>query len=235
MFPVLNVEAAREQRMKLTIFGATGGIGRQILEQATAAGHDVTAVVRNPGALPGQPRVVRADLSAADPAAIESAVGGADAVLSGLGPRSKSDVGVATRGTRAIVDAMRATDVRRLVVVSAAPVGTVPSPRRPHPPRHDPGDGFLMRHLAAPLIKAALREHYADLATMEDLLRDGDLDWTVVRPPRLTDKPLTGAYRTAYGRNVKGGVLISRADVAHCMLGALDRPETVHRTIGIAN
>ena len=87
--------------MKLTIFAATGGIGRQALEQAIAAGHDVTAVVRNPKRLSTQARVVTADLAAPDPAALESAVEGADAVLSGLGARPASEAGIASRGTRA--------------------------------------------------------------------------------------------------------------------------------------
>ena len=87
---------------------------------------------------------------------------------------------------------MRTSGIRRLIVVSAAPIGTVPSPGRPHPPRHDPGDGFILRYLAGPIVKRALRAHYADLAQMEDVLRDSDLDWTVVRPPRLTGKPVTG-------------------------------------------
>lgn len=221
--------------MKLTIFAATGGIGRQILEQAVAAGHDVTAVVRNPKKLSRQVRVVTADLAAADPAVLESAVDGADAVLSGLGPRSNSEAGIARQGTRAIVAAMQATGVRRIVVVSAAPIGTVPSPGRPKPPKHDPGDGFFMRHLFSPLTKAALRKHYADLALMEDILRDSGLDWTVVRPPRLTDKPLTGTYRTAYGQNLRRGFLISRADVAHYMLRVLAQPETIKQATGIAN
>lgn len=220
--------------MKLTIFAATGGIGRQLLEQAIAAGHDVTAVVRNPRKLPAEVPSVAADLATADPATLESAVKGADAVLSGLGPRSQSEAGVAAQGTRAIVTAMRAAEVRRVVVVSAAPVGTVPSPSRPNPPRYDPGDGLFMRTLLGPLIKAALRKHYADLAVMEDVLRDSGLDWTIVRPPRLTDKPVTGTYRIAHGRNVRGGVTISRADVAHLMLSALDRPDTVAQVLGIA-
>ncbi len=225
--------------MKLTIFAATGGIGRQILEQAIAAGHDVTAVARNPQKLPGelsrQVRVVTADLAAPDPATLRSAVEGADAVLSGLGPRSNAEAGIATQGTQAITTAMKAAGVRRIIVVSAAPIGTVPSPGRPNPPKHDPGDGFVLRHLLSPLTKAALRKHYADLAQMEDVLRDSDLDWTAVRPPRLTDKPLTGTYRMAYGQNLRRGLFISRADVAHYMLRALDQPETVKQTIGIAN
>jgi uncharacterized protein YbjT (DUF2867 family) len=70
---------------------------------------------------------------------------------------------------------------------------------------------------------------------MEDVLRASDLDWTAVRPPRLTDKPATGRYRTAYGQNLRRGVFVSRADVAHYMLSILDQPETFRRTAGIAN
>jgi len=221
--------------MKLTIFAATGGIGRQLLEQAVAAGHDVTAVVRDPKKLSGGVRIVTADLAAPDPSALEAAVEGADAVLSGLGARSASETGVASQGTRAIVQAMKATGVRRIVVVSAAPIGTVPSPGRPTPPKYDPGDGFFMRHLFSPLTKAAFRKTYADLALMEDVLRDSGLDWTIVRPPRLTNKPLTGTYRTAVGQNLRRGFLISRADVAQLMLRVLEQPETIKHVIGIAN
>jgi putative NADH-flavin reductase len=220
--------------MKLTIFAATGGIGRQTLEQAVAAGHDVTAVVRNPKKLSRQVRVVTSDLAAPDLQGLASAIRGADAVLSGLGPHSTSEAGIACQGTRAIVQAMQAAHVRRIVAVSAAPIGSVPSPGRPTPPKHDPGDGFFMRHLLGPLTKAALRKVFADLARMEDLLRDSGLDWTVVRPPRLTDKPVTGTYRTAQGQNLRRGLFISRADVAHLMLRVLGQPDTIHRTIGIA-
>jgi uncharacterized protein YbjT (DUF2867 family) len=179
--------------MKLTIFAATGGIGLQLLEQAVDAGHDVTAVARHPQKLPGplssQVRVVSADLAAPDPATLTSAVQGADGVLSGLGPRSKAETGIATRGTQAIIAAMKAAGARRIVVVSAAPIGTVPSPARPNPPKYDPGDGFVMQHLLNPLVKAALRKHYADLAQMEDILADSGLDWTAVRPPAPTGWP----------------------------------------------
>jgi len=221
--------------MKLTIFAASGGIGRHLVGQALAAGHDVTAVARNPASLPAEVRAVRADLATAQPAALATAVGGADAVLSALGPRSKADYGIATTGTRAIVGAMEAAGVRRLVVVSAAPVGTIASARRPRPPKHDSGDGFVMRHLLSPLITAALRDLYVDLARMEDTLADSGLDWTAVRPPRLTNGPETGAYRTASGRNLRRGLTVSRADVAHLMLAALGQPETIGQTIGIAN
>jgi putative NADH-flavin reductase len=221
--------------MKLTIFAATGGVGRQLLEQAVADGHDVTAVARNPGKLTRQVRTVTADLAAADPAALAPAVAGADAVLSGLGPHSNADAGIAAPGTRSIVAAMKATGVRRIVVVSAAPVGTVASPGNPDPPRHDPGDGFFMRYLFSRIAAARFGKVYDDLALMEDTLRGSGLDWTVIRPPQLTDKPLTGRYRTAVGQNLKGGLSVPRADVAHLMLKVLDQPDTIGQVIGIAS
>jgi len=221
--------------MKLTIIAATGGVGAELLEQAVAAGHDVTAVVRNPGKLSRQAYSVTVDLAAPDPAALESAVAGADAVLSGLGPHSNADAGIAAQGTLAIVAAMKITGVRRIVAVSAAPVSTVPTPGRPHPPKHDPGDGFYMRHLFSHVASAMFGKVYADLARMEDILAGSGLDWTVVRPPQLTDKPLTGTYRTAHGQNIRGGWSVPRADVAHLMLAVLGRPGTIHQAIGIAS
>jgi putative NADH-flavin reductase len=230
--------------VKLTVFAATGGIGREILAQAVAAGHEVTAAVRDPsrlgdganGAPPLPPaRVVTCDLASPDPAAMRSAVGGADAVLSGLGPRIGRDaVGIASSGTQAIVRAVQEAGVRRVIVVSAAPVSTVPSPGRPDPPRHDPGEGPVMRHVLTPLTRVFLGRHYADLALMEDVLRDSGLDWTSVRPPRLTNGPLTGRYRMAIERNLRGGLRISRADVAQAMLAALHQPETVGHAVGVA-
>jgi putative NADH-flavin reductase len=223
--------------LRLTIFGATGGIGQQLLQQALAAGHDVTAVVRDPQRLLANrngTRVVTADLSVATQPVLETAVAGADAVLSGVGPRAMTKAGVAEHGTRSIVDAMRATGGRRIVVVSAAPISTMASPARPKPPRRDPGEGFFMRNFLTPLVKTVMHERYADLALMEDVLRASDLDWTIFRPPRLTNQGLTGSYRTAFGRNLRGGALISRADVAHAMLAAVHNPETIRREIGIA-
>jgi putative NADH-flavin reductase len=223
--------------MRLTIFAATGGIGGQLLAQAVTAGHDVTAVVRDPRKLdPSRNgvRVVKTDLATPEPDVLESAVAGADAVLSGLGPRPMADAGIAAHGTRAIVQAMQATGARRILVVSAAPISTVPSPGRPNPPTRDPGEGFFMRNLFTPSIRVVLRERYADLALMEDVLRASDLDWTIFRPPRLTNKPVTGRYRTAFGQNLRGGGLISRADLAHAMLAAVGQPETVGQEIGIA-
>lgn len=221
--------------MKLTIFAATGGIGRLLLAQALAEGHEVTAVARRPQAVSPSPgRILAADLATADAQDLVPAVAGADAVLSALGGRSRRDTGVATHGTEAMIAAMRATGTNRIIIVSAAPIGTVASPARPHPPRHDPGDNLLVRHVLGPAITRVLRGHYADLARMEDALRASALDWTIVRPPRLTNGPRTTNYRTAHGQNLRGGTSVSRADVADYMLRAAGDHADVRQIVGIA-
>jgi len=221
--------------MKLTVMAATGGIGRHLVEQAVAAGHEVTAVARRPRELPPGVHTVAVDLAAPDMAALGAAVRGADAVLSGLGPRDpRADAGVTSRGTGAIVAAMQAEHARRIIIVSAAPVGPVPVPGQPAPPKHDPGDGFFMRHLFSRIARRLYHEHYADLALAEQILRESGLEWTVSRPPQLTDKPLTGRYRVAFNRNIRGGFSVPRADVAHHMLRMVDQPETIKQVVGVA-
>ncbi|MDF3301196.1 NAD(P)-dependent oxidoreductase [Streptomyces tropicalis] len=209
--------------MNLTVFGATGGIGQEIVRQALAAGHRVTAVVRDPTRLPvtgAALDVVSADFS--DPEALRPAVAGRDAVLSGLGARSRKDAGVATRLTRSVLTAMEAEGVRRLLVVSAGPVGPAPE-----------GDGLLDR-AARGLVSAILKDVYADLRTMEAEVSRSATEWTVVRPPRLLDGPLSGSYRTVVGGFPRGGRFIVRADVAHAMLAMVEDPETVRQGVGVA-
>lgn len=85
-----------------------------------------------------------------------------------------------------------------------------------------------------PLIKAAISKVYLDLALMEDILRESGLDWTAMRPPRLTNKPRTGVYRTAYGQNLKRGLTISRADLADAMLDAVTDAQSCRISLGVA-
>lgn len=209
--------------MKLTVFGATGGIGREIVRQALGAGHQVTAVVRDPTRLDitgDAVEVFRTDLT--DPQELRAAVTGRDAVLSGLGARSRRDAGVAARLTRAVLGAMEAEGVRRLLVVSAGPVGPEPE-----------NDGFLDRGMRG-LVSAVLKDVYADLREMEAELARSGTDWTSVRPPRLQDKPLTGRYRTVVGGFPPKGRFIARADVAHAMLSMIDDMGTVKQGVGLA-
>jgi putative NADH-flavin reductase len=209
--------------MNLTVFGATGGIGRELVRQALGSGHRVTAVVRDPARLDvtGEAlEVVRADLT--DPEELRTAVRGRDAVLSGLGARSRKDAGVATRLTRTVLRAMEAEGVRRLLVVSAGPVGPDPE-----------GDGALDRGMRG-LVSAVLKDVYTDLRGMEAELARSGTDWTSVRPPRLQNKPVTGSYRTVVGGFPRKGRFIARADVAHAMLAMIDDAGTVKQGVGVA-
>ncbi|MFJ7968479.1 NAD(P)-dependent oxidoreductase [Streptomyces sp. NPDC096324] len=209
--------------MELTVLGATGGIGQEIVRQALGAGHRVTAVVRDPARLTvtgAGLEVFRADLT--DPESLRPAVAGRHAVLSGLGARSRKDAGVAARLTRTALGAMEAEQVRRLLVVSAGPVG--PAAQK---------DTLVDRAMRS-LISGILKDVYADLREMEEQLAGSATDWTVVRPPRLQDKPLTGTYRTAVGGFPPKGRFIARADVAHAMLAMVDDPGTVKQGVGIA-
>ncbi|MFI6939215.1 NAD(P)-dependent oxidoreductase [Streptomyces sp. NPDC050418] len=212
--------------MKITVFGATGGIGQEIVRQALAAGHQVTAVVRDPARLSVQGErleVFRADLS--DPEALRAAVAGRDAVLSGLGARGMQDAksGIAARLTRPVLRAMEAEGVRRLLVVSAAPLA-------PEPARREPVADRLMLGIVGRVLKAV----YDDLRVMEDELARSATDWTSVRPPRLQDKPVTGTYRREIGGNPRSARFIGRADVAHAMLAMVDDPATVKQGVGVA-
>lgn len=208
--------------MRITVFGATGGTGQHLVRQALAAGHHVTAVVRDPARLHQadhpQLRTVTAD--AMTPDAIKGALAGQDAAVSALGPRANGDASVCADGARSIMAAMHATGTRRLVVVTAS--GHVV----------DSGDGPVTRAVVKPLLRRYLRQGFADFARTEEAVRAGGLDWTIMRPPRLTDGK-SRPYRTAVDRNVRGGITIARTDLAHATLAALDDPATIRHTIAL--
>ncbi|MFJ8883016.1 NAD(P)-dependent oxidoreductase [Streptomyces sp. NPDC102402] len=210
--------------MRITVFGATGAVGQEIVRQALSTGHEVTAVVRDPARLPEGLRA--ADPSGVvplgDAAAVRAAVAGRDAVLSGLGSRGRKAGDVAERLTRQVLGAMEAADVRRLLVVSAAPVGP------------EPADDPLLDRAVRRVIGTVLKEVYADLTRMEAALAASATDWTSVRPPKLTNGPLTGTYRTVVGGTPRSGRSIARADVAHAMLALIDEPGAVKQGVGIA-
>ncbi|MDR7274315.1 NAD(P)-dependent oxidoreductase [Catenuloplanes atrovinosus] len=209
--------------MKITVLGATGGTGTHVLRQARAAGHDVTAVVRDPARLPDLPGLTVATATVTDPDAIGGAISGRDAVVSALGPRGlRAPTTICADGAAAAVAAMRRHGVRRLVVVSNSGMHV------------DDRDGPLTRYAVKPILKRVLAHAYADMRAMEDLVAATDLDWTIVRPPMLTDGPRTGRYRTELGRGVRGGNRISRADLADAVLRCLADPRTVRTTVAVA-
>jgi putative NADH-flavin reductase len=208
--------------MKLTVFGATGGTGLQVVEQGLAAGHEVRAVVRNPTRLADRVGldVVIADVM--DPATIVEAVTGTDAVVSAIGTRDgRAPTTVCADSSRSIVEAMHKAGTRRLVVVS----GTGP---------FDEGEGPGMRYILKPIGRLFLKNVFADFVAMEETVRASGLDWTIVRPSRLTDEPLTGRYRARRDLNEHRNFTVSRADVAHLILAVSGDRDTYGTAIHIA-
>ena len=210
--------------MKLTIFGATGATGTSLVQQALTAGHDVTAVVRDPArlAIPARHRLRIVTADVLDAAAISPAVDGEDAVISAVGPGTGAST-LRQDSTHSIIQAMQKTGTRRLLIVSGSIVA-------------DEGDSPFTRYLLKPLARRTFLRHVcADMRGAEDEIHASNLDWTIMRPPSLTDKAARGTYRTATDRNLPHGFSISRADLAACMLTLPDNPASVHRHVAIAN
>ncbi|MFD8493835.1 NAD(P)-dependent oxidoreductase [Amycolatopsis sp. NPDC059657] len=210
--------------MKLTILGATGGVGTHLVRQALAADHHVTAVVRDPSRLAVEPQVRLEVVTAKelDPSTLAPAVTGRDAVISTLGARDRRPTTVCANGARAAIAAMREAGVNRYVVVSASGLVT-------------DGDGVFTRSLVKPLLWRVLRESYRDMQEMEELVRASDLAWTIVRPPRLTAGERTGRIRSSADGNVRGSFSIARADVADYLLRTVADDSLVKATISIAH
>ncbi|NUR85774.1 MAG: NAD(P)H-binding protein, partial [Nonomuraea sp.] len=146
-----------------------------------------------------------------------------DAVLVALGARDRGPTTVHSGSMRSIVRAMERVGTRRLLLVSAA--GLVA----------DAGDGPFTRYVLKPLVVQPLfKNSYTDLAVAERLLRAADLDWTIVRPSRLTDAGRTGRYRTATDLNVRGGRSTTRADLAECMLTLIEDRTSAGHVISVA-
>ena len=205
--------------MRIALFGATGAIGRHVLEQAIAAGHDVKAFTRSADRLPSDDdRVVAIEGDATSADHVASAIEGTDAVISALGPATNKpeEVAIAVSAMTNILAAMERHDVRRLVALSGGAV-EVPGERKA---RGDAIASAVVRLFARHVVAAKQREF--------GLIHASRVDWVAVRPPRVTNGPLTGEYRT--GRIALGPrSAISRADLAHFMLRCVVEDDYLRR------
>jgi putative NADH-flavin reductase len=195
--------------MKIIVFGASGGTGREIVKQALDAEHEVTAFVRNPAKVAIQhPKLKLVTGDVIDSAGVEKAVVGQEVVISALGPTRPPVPGMMEVAAKNIVLAMKKSSIRRLISTTGAGV-------------RDPQDQpKLIDHLMKGLLTLLAGEVLRDSAANVDVIRASDLDWTIVRYPRLTDGPLIGKSRVGYvGQN--SGTQLSRADGAHFVLEEL--------------
>jgi putative NADH-flavin reductase len=182
----------------------------------------VTAFVRTPERLSpfaDRIKIVEGDLLTG--AELGRAIEGHDAVLSGFGrrlPLSKTDADLLQRFAAALTSAMLHTTVRRLVIVSTAFLfkdSIIPP-------------AYLVGRLFFPSI-------VADASNMENIVAKSELDWTIVRPPQLTDKPYTGKYRVREGHLPRFGFNISRADVADFMIKTAQDHVSSRKVVGVSN
>jgi putative NADH-flavin reductase len=211
-----------EKKMKLIIFGSTGGTGRQVVTQALEQGHDVTAFARSPEKLDQNHEKLQVEKgNVLDFASVERAIQGQDVVLCTLGlpPMDKSNL--RANGTKNIIRAMEKTGVKRLICQSSDGVGesrdTLP---------------FLMKYLIVPFM---LRRAFADHEIQENYIKESQLDWIIVRPVALTDGEHTGSYQHGYTADTKTVKFkISRADTADFMLKQLADNNYLHKTPSIS-
>jgi putative NADH-flavin reductase len=208
--------------MKLAVLGATGGTGLEIVRQAIDHGHSVTAFVRSPERLkPFDHRITIRQGDLLNSAELAEAISGHDAILSGFGPRvpiAKSDANLLRNFATALTTAMHDAGVRRAVIVSTA---------------------FLFKDSIVPPTYLFGRLLFPgvviDATAMEQIVMESGLDWTIVRPPQLTDKPFTGKYRIRTGHLPRFGFNISRADVAHFFLKTAEDPASIKKIVGVSN
>jgi putative NADH-flavin reductase len=208
--------------MKLAVLGATGGTGLQMVSLAIQRGHGVSALVRSPEKLApfsGRISTIQGDLLSESQ--LKNAIQGQDAVLSAFGPRtpeSKAEATLLRQFAVALTASMREANVRRVVVISTAFLFKDSI----FPPTH------LFGKLFFPITTADAQE-------METIIQKSGFDWTIVRPPRLTDKPATGKYRVSEGRLPSLGFTVSRTDVANFVIQIVENAAFLAKIVGISN
>jgi putative NADH-flavin reductase len=188
-----------EATFKLAVLGATGSVGHELVTQALAAGHEVTALVREPQ-VNERVALVAGDATSAE--AVRRTVAGSDAVVSALGHAKVAPDDVLTRATSNVITAMRSTGLDRLVVLSSPAV--VDTADRPN----------LLYRAARALLRAVMPAIVRDHRTQARLIEESGLEWTIIRGPLIfTDGPHTHRYHAGpIGRDSRPA--ISRADLA---------------------
>ncbi|HEX4227459.1 MAG TPA: NAD(P)H-binding protein [Bryobacteraceae bacterium] len=203
--------------MRLFILGATGGIGQHLLRIGLEHGHEISAFVRSPNKISQSSpslKVVPGDVFNA--AQLTQCLARHDCVLSAFGPTTIRSTTMRRDFGRTLAHCLRNSKVSRAQVVSAA---------------------FLFSEtgvLGYVLTRTLFRQMVPDMAGMEKEIMQADMDWTIVRPPRLTNGPATHAYRVADGRLPKDGTVISRADVAEFMIAEAEHPRHTRQIVGVA-
>lgn len=209
--------------MRTVVFGANGPTGRQIVDRALNAGHQVAAVTRRPGSIPEWAGLTVVTADVADPDAVDAAVAGSDAVLSALGvPPSRKPITVYSQGAANIIAAMHRHGVKRLIAVSSSVMD----------PTWRPSGEAFFNNVMDPLVNRRIaRTAHDDMRRMEAIVRAEDLDWTIARPSGLFDHPTVTDYRVA--EDVADGLFTARTDLAASMVAQLVDDRYVRRAMAV--
>jgi nucleoside-diphosphate-sugar epimerase len=209
--------------MRLVVFGSNGPTGRLATARGLAADHSVVAVTRRPREFPlVHPRLTIVESDARERSAVMDAVEGADAVVSALGvPFTRHRVDTYSAGTANIVEAMRASGTRRLIVVSSTSV--YPTRRRRAP---------LSLRLVEPITKVIGKTVYDDMRRMEAVVRHSGMDWTVVRPSGLFDLPEPTDY--VCGPVDPVGAFTARVDLADYLIALVADATAIRRIVTVS-
>jgi uncharacterized protein YbjT (DUF2867 family) len=214
----MSAMRAPETKPVVLVVGASGPLGRAVVDALLARGARVRAFARHASTIPPREALERVDGSALDSSAIASVMVGVGSVVCVLGPTKTSEPDVCGRGTERLVRAMREHHVSRLVCVTGAMIG--------HPRERL---GRVYRFIASRVPAPAMEDRRAQ----ETVVRESGLEWTLVRPTRLTNGPRTG--RILAGDDFRIGALahVSRADVAAFVADVLARPDTIGRAYAL--
>lgn len=208
---------------RIVVLGASGGIGKHVVAIALQQGYHVTAVLRNVTKLPltdHNLRIVEGDIL--KPASFEPYLAGAAAVVSAIGKNSSKKTTLYSKGNENLIHAMNRAQVKRVFFISASGLEV------------NATHSFIVRFATRYILQRVLKHMYADLERMEHLIKQSNLDWTIIRPPRLTDGPVTGIYRLAVGKVLNNPLVISRADVAHFIMQNVNEPGVYGKIVEVA-
>jgi putative NADH-flavin reductase len=208
---------------KIVVLGANGGIGKQTVELALQYGHNVTAILRNPDKLQIRHKnllLVKGNVM--NPETLEKHFEHTDAIISAIGKTSFKATNLYSLGNKNILNSMSKVGATRIFFISASGLAV------------NPTHSAIVRFATKYILQKLLKHMYADLERMEKLVKESHINWTIMRPPRLIDKPITGHYRFAINNLVKNGLTISRGDLAHYMLNNIFNENIYKTTVEIA-
>jgi len=208
---------------KIVVFGASGGTGIEVVNQALEAGYHVTAIIRDTESFPiCHQRLKRVKGDVLEPKTFEMSLNSVDAVISCLGVQHRKPTNVYSQGISNIIQGMKNENITRMICISAGGVEVAPN------------NSLIMKFLIKYVLQRIFKNSYADMLKMEEILKNHEINWTVVRPPRLQNGEKTGKYRIAVNEFLNRMSSLKRSDLADFMLKHLDDRKTFRSKVEIS-